>query len=148
VSDEATEIRRLHGEGQARFALFLLGAAALAIAFALQATQGQALDVAHAPIGAALACWAASFASGMAGIGRRQQLLRGELEMAKLRQGLAEPPVAGASADTATAALRELVAAEGGRVARRLRWQQRLLLAGGACYIAGHVWAMARAAGG
>ena len=144
VSDDATEMYRLHVEGYSRFVYFLLGVAALAIAFAVHQTRGQALEWTHAPIGVAVTCWAASFACGLSGLGRRQNVLRGNLEMAKLQQGLAAPPVASASIDMAAAALREAIETESGSVARRFRWQQYLLSAGPVSYLAGHVWAMAR----
>jgi hypothetical protein len=143
MSEQATEIYRLHVESHSRFVYFLLGIAAASIAFAVHETRGQALALIHVPIGVAVACWAASFAAGTSGLARRQNVLRGNSELLKLLQGLVPPPVAGAPVDLAASALREVIEAESAVVARRWRWQQWLLFTGVVAYLVGHVMGMA-----
>jgi hypothetical protein len=148
MSEQADEFYRLQVESHSRFVYFLLGVAALSIAFAIHESRGQALALAHVPIGAAVLCWGASFAAGASGLARRQKVLRGNSEMSKLLGGLVSPPVADVPRDFAVAALREAIDAESKAVASRWNWQQWLLFAGAVSYVAGHVMGMAMIAGG
>ena len=64
MSDQETELYKLHRASQDKYAYFLLAAAGTAIGFALAQTKAALLSWNHVPLAAAAALWACSFYMG------------------------------------------------------------------------------------
>lgn len=133
-----------HQKSVSQFAYFQLGVAASAIAFAVHQTKGRSLDDTPWPIGAAVICWAISFALGSFGVDAR---LHGLARNARLMMGMEKipPQFHEALKETPQYAETEAEVEEAvNRPQTRFRWQMRFLFLGALAYVAGHIMDMAK----
>jgi len=137
------ELYRTHAEGQTKFAYFVLGVAASAIAFAIHSTTGQALNWSHAPIGVAVILWSASFFFGLRYLSLRQGFLHINMDLAMLQEGRFRPEWQGMSPQEVEEIIRAAIAKADPKMGTVYLRQQWTLFGGALFYIAGHVLQMA-----
>lgn len=128
-------------EAHRKYTYFLLAAAASALAFAVQKSEGSALSWQLLPLALAGLSWIGSFYCGVRQIEWGQAALQANISLLQLHSGVHpdQPPSA-----AFTAAAIEIVRAtfkeNADRAHNYVRWQLRFLWAGGVCFLAWHVW--------
>lgn len=143
MSDNATELYKLHRAGQDKYAYFLLAAAGAAIAFALSQTKGIALAATQIPLGIAVASWGGSFYAGCQHLHYVDSTLYTNAALIEVGRGT--HPLAGnhpQAMQVGSQTLRKIIDEQSVKSHRWARAQFRLLIAGATIYIVWHVLEM------
>jgi hypothetical protein len=137
------EVYRALRESQTRYTYFLLAASGAAIGFAVNETQAAVLHVMHAPLAAAVLCWAGSFYLGCKCVQRASLALYDNSECLKVTSG--EHPVSQTDPEAITvlsAHIRNIITAHSNAAGRYATWQFRMLIFGAEWFLAWHVGQM------
>jgi hypothetical protein len=138
-SESFFEVYRAHRDLQSRYIYTLLAAAAAAIGFAVTQTQTATLGWSHAPLAAAVICWAVSFYCGCRHLGFAISGLYANAMALDAESGRYQPSPE-LTADTKS--LHELVKTTGAKASDFANWQLRLLIWGSVAFIVWHVGQM------
>lgn len=142
MADNESELIFEAHKGQAQFAYFLLGAAGGAIAFAIHDTDGISLADTPWLLGAAVACWALSFALGCFGLDARHDGLQSNAIFIRVFGGIPDQPPNSPGAKVIADA-KKSVTQDLKKPRTLFGWQKWMLFVGAVAYIGGHVIQMA-----
>ncbi|MFI5394058.1 MAG: hypothetical protein ACHQ9S_00870 [Candidatus Binatia bacterium] len=143
MTDERfAEVYRQHRTSQDAYTYFILAAAASAIGFALNQTNGRSLSWSLAPLGIATASWLLSFYWGCRYLQSVGSILLGNLELLRVQAG--EHPKAATPHEIAIASrvINERLAEKSEQASTLAKRQFAALIAGGVFYIVWHVLEM------
>jgi len=143
MSESEIAVFHVLRESQGKYTYFLLAAAGGAIAFAINETRGLALMRSQALLGLAVLCWALSFFFGCRHLGYVNSILFSNAELLRVQSG--QHPLAGSHPQMMAVAMegiRDGIANQNTRSIRFAKWQFRMLVLGGICYVIWHVYEM------
>jgi hypothetical protein len=133
-----------HRSGQDKYAYFLLAAAASAVAFAIQKTEGHILDWSMAPVGLAVMCWGSSFYCGCKAVEWIQTSLYANYSLLQLGRGVhPDQPRHPHELEAAQSGVRQAIDSNTRAAAKYSKWQFRLLIIGALGFIGWHVLGLA-----
>lgn len=135
---DALELYKQHQASQDKYTYFLLAAAAAAIAFALQKTDGLGFSWWLAPVGLAIVFWGASFYCGCKNIVWVQAAIYANFNLLLLRRGShSEQPPPGAYTEAAVSGVKSALASNARAAQVHAKLQFVFLIAGAISFI---VW--------
>lgn len=143
MADDVKDLYLQHRVGQDKYTYFLLAAAAAALAFALQKTEGMVLTWSMAPLALAAISWALSFYCGCKCITWVQTALHANIAFLQLKSGShPEQPADAAGLNAAVSGVRMALDHNSEKVRFFANWQFRMLLVGAVLFIGWHVYEM------
>lgn len=143
MADEAKDLYLQHRAGQDKYTYFLLAAAAAALAFAMQKSEGMLLAWPMIPLAFAAVCWALSFYFGCKCVTWVQTALYANIAFLQLKSGShPEQPKEPNELAGAIAGVRKALDHNSEKVRTYANLQFRFLVLGAILFIAWHVYGM------
>ena len=143
MADDVKDLYLQHRTGQDKYTYFLLAAAAAALAFAVQKTEGMNLSRSMVPLALAAASWALSFFCGCKNISWVQTALYANVALLQLKSGShPEQPDHPALTQGAVSGVGKALDHNSEKAYFYANWQFRLLVAGALLFIGWHVFEM------
>ncbi len=141
TNEGVTELWRQHRTGQDKYTYFLLAAAASAVAFSVQKTEGIFISVQLIPVGIAVLFWGLSFYCGCKNLIWIQISLFANYDLLQLRHGThPEQPDHPQLIDAAIRGVSSALKENTSKAALYAVWQFRFLIGGALFFIGWHVW--------
>lgn len=144
-SSHLAELYREHQTAQSKYAYFLLGVAAAAVAFAIQRTSGMLITWWLLPAGLAVVAWGLSFYFGCRHLEAVQSALFANFGLLNIQDGN-DPIVRNhpQAMELANETIRPIIESHSNRAALHARWQFRMLVLGALLFLLWHVLVMYR----
>jgi hypothetical protein len=144
MSENRIEVYRQFRASQDKYCYFLLAAAAAAIAFAVQRTEGMGLNLPMIPLGIAVLAWSLSFFAGCRHLAWHGAALYANMGLLSLQAGdhpndPGHPELRQAAAD----GIRDAVEGHSSKAVSWARTQFSSLIFGAICFLCWHVLLMA-----
>ena len=137
---ELLELYKQHQAGEDKYTYFLLAAAAAALAFAVQKTEGAVLSWWLLPVAASALCWGLSFFFGCKRLTWVQTALYSNYTLLQLKAGVhPEQPPHPEYLAAAQSGVRSAIDSNVNKAQSYARWQFRMLILGAAFFIAWRV---------
>jgi hypothetical protein len=141
ASEPLLELHKQHTAAQDKYTYFLLAAAGAAIGFAVQKTEGMKLSWWLLPVAAAILCWGASFYYGCKNLEWVHTAIRANVTLLQLRAGIhPNQPQHPSLVPVAMSGTGQAFDKSIEKASFFAKWQFRLLVSGGVCFI---VWRVA-----
>jgi hypothetical protein len=145
LDDDILEVYKQHRAEQDKYTYFLLAAAAAAIGFAVQKTEGLRFSWWLLPVALATASWGISFFFGCKNLLWAQTGLAANYNLLQLRKGVhPEQPQQPEGAQAAIAGVKTAMRSSGEKSRLYAVWQFRTLIAGAVLFIVWRVLEMYR----
>lgn len=142
---ELLELYKQHSAGQAKYTYFLLAAAASALAFAVQKTDGLLITWWLLPVASASLFWGLSFFFGCKHLLWAQTALYANYNLVSLKRGVhPQQPPHPQLAEAAISGVAQALNSNADKAQFYAEWQFRTLIWGGVFFLAWHILEMYR----